>query len=346
VTREASSARSALRWAVWIGLVVVAVAGVAVYAARSRPVAVPLCVAEAVPEQAKLAGDTWVWLERTGGTANVVSVRAGRRTIVAKHREIAGLSVAPYAVAWIGRDGDEWVIRKAGLDGSNLTEIGRIKETPLAVWTDRHQVAWVIERATQPTAADFIPPLGNTTEIWLAVGHTQQKIAEIAEGFVTAQLLDVRAGVFYLAGVRREGIRCTVFYALERDNPPHRFAGEIGVATAVMTPSGRIFWTAPSRGSNSLMTGCVRAADAAKRVPSVVADWFPAGGEPHETARGLVITGAGTETAWRVVADRPYGEPLPMLPDQWPVSAGGDVLLTVHRAKTPGRILVSTVRLP
>lgn len=330
----------------WAGVTVVVVAGVAVYAARSRLVAVPLCVAESVPEQARLVRDTWVWLERREGNVSVVSMHAGRRIVIATHDEVASLSTSKDAVAWIGKDGDAWTIRRAGLDGSNVTEFARVDGTPLAVWTDGQQVLWAVDRGPSSSVAEFIPPLGSRTEIRLAVGTAGQPIAEIAERFAEAHILGKRNGTVYLAGVRAEGIRCTVLYAIGADSPPRRFAGEVGAHSAMMTEEGSVYWTGPSRGSNSLLTGCIRAARPDSLEPQTIADWLPAGGRLHATTRGLVVTGAGTETAWRVLPSARLGEPLPMLPDQWPVAAGGDLLLTVHRAKTPGRVAVSTVRMP
>ncbi|NLH99056.1 MAG: hypothetical protein GX446_06135 [Chthonomonadales bacterium] len=335
--------RPTVRWAIWAAGILVIGASLAVYAARTRLVAIPLCVAEAVPEQARLVGDTWVWLERTNGATKVVSVRSGRRVVLAAHEDVVSLEASPESVAWIGKAGDAWEIRTARIDGSNASTAASMKERPLAVWTDGSRLAWVVEIPSPATAANFLPPLGPQTQIWLAAGGAAHPIAEVAEGFVSAQLRGMLNGTLYLAGVRNEGIRSTVLYAVSPAMPPRRFAAEIGARSTLMTADGRIYWTAPSRGSNSLLTGCVRSAEPGKLEPTTVADWLPAGGRLAETARGVVVTGAGTETAWLVSPQKRLGVPLPMLPDQWPVAAGGHVLLTVHRAKTPGRVVVSTV---
>lgn len=332
---------------VWAALV--DVAGIAAYAyvSRTRPVVKPLCVAEAVPEEASLVGGRWVWLERTEKSAAVVTVRGGRRSVIARHVRISGFGPSASLIAWGAGDGKTWAIRTAKPDGADVRVVAECAGKPLAVWTDGRQVAWLVDVPVKTlTAASFIPALGRTTELWRSREGQTARAGILAEGLTSAQILGVREGAYLVSCVRDEGIRCSVLYAIGPHMAPIRFAGEVGWVSALLSSDGQIYWTAPSRGSNSLLTGCVRSADTSSLTPVTVADWIPAGGRLVETKRGIVVMGGGSETAWRMDAVKRIGVPLPMLPTQWPVGAGGDVLLTVKRAKTPGRVAVNTVRIP
>ncbi len=336
--------RSAL---IWAALAVSAgVAGFA-YVSRTRPVATSLCVAEAVPEEARLVGTDWVWLERTKDAEAVVVVRQGRRNVIARHARIAGFWPAASRIAWAALDGETWTIRTSRPDGSDTKVVTECPGRPLAVWTSGTDIAWLIDVPTpSKTMADFIPTLGRKAELWRSRDGQPRRVGELAEAFTTAQILGYREGAFLVAGVREEGIRCSVLYVVGPHLAPIRLAGEAGAVRAMLSSDGQVYWTAPSRGSNSLLTGCIRTADLSSLLPETVADWLPAGGTPNETRRGVVVTGGGSETAWRIDPERRIGVPIPMLPDQWPVGAGGDLLLTVRRAKMPGKVAVNTVRMP
>lgn len=332
---------------IWIAAVVVAGIAAYAYVMRTRLVATPLCVAEAVPEKARFVAGNWVWLERSGKSAAVVSVRGGRRSLIARHDRIADLWPSASLVAWIAGDGETWTIRTAKPDGSEVRVIAECAGKPLAVWTDGRQMAWLVDvPAKVATAASFIPSLGRTTELWRSRQGETVRAGVLAEGLASAQILGVREGAYLVSCVRDEGIRCSVLYAIGPHVPPIRFAGEVGWVSALLSSDGLIYWTAPSRGSNSLLTGCIRSADTSSLTPATVADWLPAGGRLVETKRGIVVVGVGSETAWRIDAAKRIGVPVPMLPAEWPVGGGDDVLLTVRRAKTPGRVVVNTVRLP
>ena len=331
----------------WVGLLVVVGVAVFAYASRTRLVAEPLCVAESVPEEVRLVGADWVWLERTAHDAAVVVVRGGRRSVLARHDRVVSMWSSPSLIVWAARDGDVWTVRSAGLDGSNLAVIAECSGPPFAVWTDGARAAWIADVPVKTkTAADFIPSLGRHAELWQSRGGKVSRVAVLSEALASAQIVGYREGAYVVACVRDEGIRCSALYAVGTVIPPIRFAGEVGTIRAMMSSNAWIYWTAPSRGSNSLLTGCIRAADMSSLKPETIADWLPAGGQVTETKRGILVIGAGSETAWRIEQDRHIGVPVPMLPDQWPVGAGGDLLLTVRRANAPGRVAVNTVRIP
>jgi hypothetical protein len=317
--------------------------GVLAYVRLSQTVVRPLCIAEAVPESPTHVGSDWYWLERTPRAVHLVRVHDRRRQILASHDEIGGYVASLRGVAWSARAAGAWQVRACRADGSGVTTVWTGPSRIFAAWTDGATRAWLVDRPSVKTSAVHLPPMGRRVELWTDSEGRARCVAEMAEGLVSARILGTRNGAFLIAGVREDGIRSSVLYRAMPGQSPRRIAGEVGSIHAILAVDGRLYWTAPSRASNSLLTGCVRWADPDKAEPRTLADWVPSGGYLNETARGLILTGASGESAWLVPPGTAVGRPVPLVKTEWPVGAGDGEMITVLRVKTPGRVAVSTV---
>jgi hypothetical protein len=180
------------------------------------------------------------------------------------------------------------------------------------------------------------------TEVRWHDGSSATRVASLAEGFATAQVVGAQNGVIYVTGMRDEGIRVSVVYRVKPGGPPERIVGEDGAISVLLEP-GMLYWTALSRESNYRLTGCVRAMDLRKGTARTVADWLPGGGALCRTDAGLSICAGLTETAWLLDERRKLGERIESPADQWPIAASGARLLAVKRRNTPGRVVVSEI---
>lgn len=310
----------------------------------SAPIARPLGIARAVPQSPSFVDGAWYWVEQLENEALLVRATDARRELV-RGRSIPSYAVAGHHLLWADHQPDGFRLSTATPDGSGTRVIRETDARIMGAWTDGAASAWLEQSKRPGSASRVLPPLGARCRVLLQKGDEQSVAAELLEEFETGEVLGFRSGVLYVLGIRAEGLRASVIYRIKPGEPPQRNVGETGVISAVLDRA-TLYWTAPSRESNSTMTECVRALATDTLKIDTIADWLPGGGRLCLSGTDLLLLSPSENAPWLVDHPHRLGSPLALPPDEYCIGAGEGRLLTVRRQKTPGRVAVSEVLLP
>ncbi len=263
-----------------------------------------LCEAREIPYRPHRTGGSWTWIERTAGKpSRLLRSADGRAVEIAP--SVVSFDATDRDVVWAAQESKRWTVFLKRDDGTpqNLrSSTAQIAGVKLA----GESVFW-LEKRTGLEPSSPLPPLSDLTELWsiAAAGGEPRRVASLLET-EPGEILGVRGEDVIVSAPRSGFPGATAIYSVSTETGAvRRLAGDSGRNPAVLTESGEVCWSAPSRESSQADGDTsVRCRDASGAVTTRV-DWLGHGGQMF----------ASGDRAFYVDAD--------MNPSAWPAQPGG-----------------------
>jgi hypothetical protein len=290
----------------------------------------------------------WYWLEGSGKPgARLVRGNGSGTTDVASVNQMRSFAVGGDKVAWIAGTGKGWTVTVASLDGTARQNLWTGDREPSGLCIAERRVFWLEEAPPLVPGNTPLPPLATTIKVISAPveGSGAIMVVGTVMELKGKQVVGVRDGQVYVAATRLGLQDATTIYRIPlAGGPARRVAAETGSQFALLTRSGTLYWTAPSReSSDSGKAICIRRLDRDKG-PETLEDWLSDGGKLYETAGGVYYVDSSNEaTAWPIGNARTLPKPT-SLPSGFGVAAVGDREMLVQ--PTSGGASGSLYRMP
>ena len=308
---------------------------------------VTLAGAEARPTNIQRHQGAWYWLEKTAkaGTHLVRTEASGRKVLVTAEA-LSTYSWEEGKLIWLAREGKQWTISLAGADGSNPHPLWSGEEEPIGLNLSGGKLTWLHRL---PAVAENLPfpPLNSTLEVLTLSleGGKPNSIAHLSES-EDGVVLGFQGDSLYVATYRHDPPGSFCLYRIPAGGVPVRIAGEIGIAPAILTKDGGLYWLAKSQEVARPGGACVRHLDKAGH-PETLSDWLPDSGQLYETTHGVVLGDReGDAAVWAIGKQDEFPKPFPRPVGYYGWGAGEGEMLLIRPTTSPVVIDIAEVSLP
>ncbi len=207
---------------------------------------------------------------------------------------------------------------------------------------------WLRSKAALRPDAVIFPPLGPQVELMSSplAGGESRVLSSIMEP-AGDEVIGVSDGTVWFSAHRDSLHFATIIYrAPVAGGAAIRVTSETGQQVAVLTPTGALYWTAPSReAQNYDQIICVRR-QVKSGNPETLNEWLPAAGRLFYTHHGMVyVDGELTPSAWPITTNADLPTPV-RLPDGFCAIAAGDNDLLLRRKSDFGKKTAPIYRMP
>ena len=315
-------------------LFAIALVVAAVLVVRSTHFSRPSLFVNRTPSISKplFANGAWFWIEqRDSAHALLVRVDAsGTKHEIASDDQIGDFAVGNDHLLVISQSAKMWRVRLTDSNGMKPLEIWSGEEQPHGALIAGNSAYRMRPKPAAMPNGEVFPPLGPQVELVsspLGAGESRV-ISSIME-----PLGDAVIGVFdeaiWLSARRLTTHGVTTIYRVQiAGGTAQRVVAETGYQSAVLTPTGALYWTAPScEAENFDEIVCIRRLSPSG-TSETLNEWLPARGRLYATNHGvLYVDGTVNETAWPVTTHADLPTPDPYSNGYFVLAAGENDLL-------------------
>jgi hypothetical protein len=274
----------------------------------------------------------WYWIKHVDKLHDVL-VRvddSGSEHPVSYAEQITDFTVGSERLFVISRNDKTWRATLSDMNGGNARDAWSGADQPHGAFMAGDIVYWLrLKPAAVPDAGAF-PPLGPQLElISTSVANGESRVVSTILEPEGVAVIGVHQGDVWVSA-HRTGVPGvdTVYRVPASGGPSERIVGETGRVSAVLTPTGVLYWTAPSTEAQNIdQVWCVRKRDASGTVETLT-DWLPGRGRLFDTRIGICyIDGSALPSVWPITTHLTLPRPLPLAAGYVAVAAGENDLL-------------------
>ncbi len=332
ITSPSSRPLGLSRWSL-IALVLLGCAGAFALAQRRSLHAKPRLVGttNVQPLSIRRAEGAWYWREHTKNAGDrLMRISASGSQVVAKADTLSCYTLAEGKLGWVERTGDDWTIFLAEADGSKPIPLLKRGAEPMGIAIAQGTLYWLQRLPAPARDSGHFPSLLPSLEVvsMPLTGGKPNSLARLWES-EDGEVLGLHANTLFVAAYRHPspGSFCLYRVPLGKDSPV-RIVGERDLAHPLLTQTGVLYWTVPSKevaGPPSAV--CVRRLDANGQIETL-SDWLPFSGELYETTHGVLYRDRETDSAlWAAGRNDIFPVPLPIPVGYAAVAAGEGLML-------------------
>ncbi len=300
----------------------------------------PVSIGQAKDEPLSIhgVGGAWYWREQPlKGKGRLI------RATIAGMKEIATADALPSfdtdgkTLVWTARQGAEWSVMSANVEGGGGHAVWSGKEEPRGVKMIQERIYWLLRTPAPIDIALPFPPLQSSLQIVsVPIGggalEASARLPEADDG----EALGISEGSLYVRAVRMSSPGATSLYRVNTQN--RTFTRITSVARhlpALLTRNGTLYWLAPSKETDSPQIAMQVFRMGASGTIEPLTDWLPAGGALYETANDVLYADREMPPSfWRLGSQDVFPTTLP-LPKDFTALALGDTTALVMSASTP-----------